>query len=319
MNEFELIRRYFSRASSRGDVVVGVGDDAAVCSIPPDQELVLTTDLLVSGVHFPENATPESIGHKALAVNLSDLAAMGAIPTWFTMTLSLPEVDEAWLEEFASGLYDLAAVSNIALVGGDTVKGPLSVGVQACGLVPAGSAVLRSGAQPGDLIYVTGNLGDAALGLRYETGQADYGSQANKYFVGRLHKPIPRNDVGVSMRGIASSMIDISDGLIADLGHLLEASQVGAEVQLESIPISDFYREHLSDADWGAALTGGDDYELCITVPIEQKDRFEGLSDKWECGAQRIGEIVDRPGLKVLDAYGEQVELGASGFNHFSN
>jgi thiamine-monophosphate kinase len=317
LNEFELIRRYFSRASGRPDVVVGVGDDAAICSVPEHHELVLTTDLLVSGTHFLESATPESIGHKALAVNLSDLAAMAAQPTWFTMTLSIPAVDENWLNKFSSGLYALAETSDIALVGGDTVKGPLSVGIHACGLVPTGCAVLRSGAKPGDSIYVTGSLGDAALGLRYETGAVDYGLQANQFFSDRLDKPTPQNDVGISLSGIATSMIDISDGLISDLGHVLDSSRVGAEIRLESIPLSRFYRERLPDVGWGAALSGGDDYELCFTIAAGQRERLEEASKAWQCGVTCIGEITEQQGLRILDRHGQQVETGISGYDHF--
>ena len=317
MNEFELIRNYFTRAGGRGDVVVGVGDDAAVCSVPENHELVLTTDLLVVGVHFPESASPESIGHKALAVNLSDLAAMGARPAWFTMTLSLPEVNENWLEKFSSGLFALAKANNIALIGGDTVKGPLSVGIQACGLVPTGNAVLRSGAKPGDHIYVTGSLGDAALGLLYKTGKADYGSPANKYFSDQLDTPTPRTDAGTALPGVATSMIDISDGLVSDLGHLLESSDVGAEFRLESIPLSSFYREQLTDVGWAPALAGGDDYELCFTIPREKENEFKGMSKEWESGVSCIGEISEEPGLRILNDSGEPIDLSVSGYDHF--
>lgn len=318
MNEFELIHRYFSRASGRPDVVLGVGDDAAICSVPEHHELVLTTDLLVSGTHFLESAPPESIGHKALAVNLSDLAAMAAWPTWFTMTLSIPAVNANWLDKFSGGLYALAQASGIALVGGDTVKGPLSIGIHACGLVSTGCAVLRSGAKPGDSIYVTGSLGDAALGLRHETGAVDYGHEANQFFSDRLDKPTPRNDVGISLSGIATSMIDISDGLISDLGHVLDSSHVGAEIRLESIPLSRFYREHLPDVGWGAALSGGDDYELCFTIAAGQQDRFEEASKAWQCSVTCIGEITEQQGLRILDRHGQPVDTGISGYNHFS-
>lgn len=318
MNEFELIRAFFTRAEGRDEgVVVGIGDDAAVCTVPADQELVLTTDLLVAGVHFPEHAPAESVGHKALAVNLSDLASMGARPLWFTMNLSLPAVDRTWLEQFSDGLFALADRYRIALVGGDTVRGPLSVGIQACGLVPSGSAVLRSGAQAGDDVYVTGSLGDAALGLRVETGEADYGDEGNRHFLKRLHQPTPRIRIGESLRGMATSMIDVSDGLVADLGRTLHASGVGAEIELELVPLSDRYRQVWRDAGWQPALAGGDDYELCFTAPRTRRAELSEMSRNWECQLSRIGRITESTDFNVLDRAGKPVSIEYPGYDHF--
>jgi thiamine-monophosphate kinase len=320
LNEFELIQRYFRQIGKlRTDVVVGVGDDAAVCKVPENHELVVTTDLLVAGVHFPEDTPAHAIGHKALAVNLSDLAAMGAEPAWFTLTLSLPESNQSWLQDFSLGLSDLANASEVALIGGDTTRGALTIGIQACGFVPTGSAVLRSTARIGDHIFVTGHLGDAATGLLGETGKLELSAEAQKYFSQCLRYPIPRSQEGLALNGVASAMIDVSDGLAADLGHILEASGVGASIQQSRLPISAHYKKLVGQVGTDAVLSGGDDYELCFTVPSARIDNLQKLAADWDCGVTEIGRIESAAGLRVIDEQGGLVDVVRPGYQHFSD
>lgn len=318
MNEFDLIERFFVRPSSRNDVTIGIGDDAAVCAVPENHELVLTTDMLVAGVHFPIETPARAIGHKALAVNLSDLAAMGAEPAWFTMTLCLPETNEVWLQDFSQGLLDLADAYGIALVGGDTVEGPMGIGIQACGFVPVGAAILRSGAKAGDHIFVTGSLGDAALGLSIEQKRLNIDPVHQEYFSKRLNYPVPRVSEGDALRGIASTMIDISDGLVADLGHVLESSEVGASIHLAKLPISTPYRDIVDEVGWDPALSGGDDYELCFTVAPDQVDLLMDMARDWACGVTEIGGIEPESGLRIYDEGANLYQVSYSGFEHFA-
>jgi len=299
--------------------VLGIGDDAAVCTFPDSHELVLTTDLLVAGIHFPQDTPAHAIGHKALAVNLSDLAAMGATPAWFTMTLSLPNANETWLQEFSNGLLELADAYGIVLVGGDTVEGPLSVGIQACGFVPVGAAVLRSGANVGDLVFVTGHLGDAALALAGKIRKSDFNPEHQRYFSQRLDYPTPRVQEGFAVRDIASAMIDISDGLVADLGHVLESSGVGASVRLAAVPISDSYRDIFDDVGWGPALSGGDDYELCFTLSPDYVGRLKEMAADWGCGIAEIGRVEQETGLRVYDQKHHLYQVPRSGYEHFAD
>ncbi len=288
---------------------LGVGDDAALLNIPPGQQLVVTTDILVSGVHFLPDVDPVSLGHKALAVNLSDLAAMGADPAWFTLNLVLPEPDEDWLRGFCDGLYALARRYEIQLVGGDTSRGPLAVAIHACGFVPRGQALTRAGAKPGDRIFVTGTLGDAALALAHSLGerklpQADFAAVQD-----RLDRPMPRIEQGRALRGVATAAIDISDGLVADLGHILEASGVAAEIRLDRIPLSPVYRSHLPVLGWEGALAVGDDYELCFTLPPRVAP---------PCDATEIGAVTAGAGLTIRDADGRAWKPAARGHDHFA-
>ncbi|MFV1997349.1 MAG: thiamine-phosphate kinase [Acidiferrobacterales bacterium] len=318
MNEFDLIEQFFVQPKKRNDVVLGIGDDAAVCTTPDDHELVLTTDLLVAGIHFPEDTPAHAIGYKALAVNLSDLAAMGATPAWFTMTLCLPEARDPWLQEFSKGLLSLADACGITLVGGDTVEGPMSIGIQACGFVPAGTAVLRSGANAGDLIFVTGHLGDAALGLIGKIKKLDFNPEYQRYFSQRLDYPTPRVQEGFAVRDIASAMIDVSDGLVADLGHVLDSSGTGASVRLAAVPISDSYRDIFDDVGWDPALSGGDDYELCFTVSPDHVGRLKDMAADWDCGIAEIGRVEKETGLRVYDQEHHLYQVPRSGYEHFS-
>ena len=313
LNEFEVIRRYFThRSKTTSGIVLGVGDDAAIVRPTPGNDLVVAADMLNAGIHFPDSTEPAAIGHKALAVNLSDLAAMGAKPSWFTLSLSLPVTEEAWLAAFSQGLFDLADESEIALVGGDTVRGPLSIGIQVIGQVPAGAGLRRSGAQPGDKVYVTGTLGDAALALQ----QIKQGATLETELRSRLDFPAPRTRFGLRLLGIANSCIDISDGLAADLGHILEASQVGASLSTASFPFSKYLAALESEHAIRLALSGGDDYELCFTVPDKKTEMIELLSKEIGVPVTCIGKITNEAGLHLSDS---NITLASIGFNHFAD
>jgi len=318
LNEFELITRYFARQPvARPDVALGIGDDAAVLDVPPGQQLVVSTDMLVTGVHFPDNTDAVSIGHKSLAVNLSDLAAMGATPAWYTLNLSLPQTDPAWLEGFCQGMFALALNHNLALVGGDTTRGPLTIGIQIMGLVPHGQALKRAGARSGDRIYVTGLLGEAALGLRAAQGQLKLPDEYLANVLTRLNRPMPRVSAGLGLRGLASACIDISDGLAADLGHILAASAVGARIHLKRLPLSPAYDAAFEQVGWQAALAGGDDYELCFTIPPAQETAFHIASAQFGVPCSYIGDIETEAGLRIVDEQGGLYRSGQAGFDHF--
>lgn len=323
LSEFDIIRRYFAAAGARrGDVAVGVGDDAAVVDVPPDRQLVLAMDTLVSGVHFPEETRAEDIGHKALAVNLSDLAAMGAEPAWATLALTAPRNDPAWLAAFAEGFSALAREAGVQLIGGDTTRGPLTVTVQVHGFVPRGQAVLRSGARPGDVIYVSGSLGDAGLALRrWQQGMVP-SSADERYLATRLNRPVPRLQEGRALRGLASAMIDVSDGLAADLGHILEASGVGATLELDTLPLSPAFQQVCAamGETQGArlALGAGDDYEVCFTVPAARCEQVEREFAACEYACRRIGVIEARTGLRVRQADGSPLLFERGGHDHFA-
>jgi len=317
MTEFELIRRFFARQPvSRADVTAGIGDDAALLRPPAGQLLAVTSDLLVSGVHFLQDVEPHSLGHKALAVNLSDLAAMGAEPAWFLLNLVLPEADAQWLGRFCEGMFDLARAHNVQLVGGDTSRGPLAIGIEAHGFVPEGAALRRSGAKAGDRIYVTGSLGDAAVALLHRLGKQRLSGDDFAAVVERLDRPTPRVREGLALRGLAHSAIDISDGLVADLGHVLEMSRVGARIFLDKIPVSPVCRAHIMKFGWETALAMGDDYELCFTVPPQNIGALEKL--QFGCGLHCIGEIEAEPGLRIMDESGGSYRPAFTGHDHFA-
>jgi thiamine-monophosphate kinase len=318
MGEFELIERYFAAVgATRSDVVLGVGDDAAVLSVPAGEELVACTDTLVAGRHFPDGFEAADIGWRSLAVNLSDLAAMGAAPAWALLALTLPALDEDWLEGFVTGFAALANAHGVALVGGDTTRGPLCMTVQALGTVPRGTALRRRGARAGDLVYVTGWPGDAAAGLALLTGRLS-GSGANRGALeAKFRRPEPRVAFGIRLRGIASACIDVSDGLAADLGHLAAASGVGAVVRAEELPLSRALYTLAGEArarDF--ALGGGDDYELVFTVPPAARPTLARLTAGAGAPACHcIGEIVAGRGVRVV---GERGELPVPrGWDHF--
>lgn len=319
IGEFDLIRRYFTSAAYSPSVKVGVGDDAAVVTPPPATQLAVTTDTLVAGVHFPDSTDPYSVGHKALAVNLSDLAAMGATPAWFTLNLSMPAVDAAWLQAFSAGLFALAHAHSIDLIGGDTTRGPLSITITAHGFVPVEGALLRSGAGVGDRIYVSGILGDAGVALRALEKKLPLDTDYQQHVLAKLNRPIPRVAEGLKLRGLASACIDISDGLVADLGHLLTRSGVGARVDVRRLPVSKVYRS-VFDAvgGWDLALAYGDDYELCFTVPAARQAAFERMAAQFHCGFTHIGDIDAQAGLRLVGDQGQPYTLSRRGFDHFA-
>lgn len=316
VNEFEIIRRYFTRpAAIDSGVVLGVGDDAAIVRIGGDQELVIAADVVNEGIHFPVNTSAQAVGHKALAVNLSDLAAMGADPAWFTMTISLPQADEQWLGQFASGLFNLADQFGISLIGGDTVRGPLSIAINALGRVPVGAALRRSGAVVGDQIFVSGTLGDAACALQQIHHDPDNVDPALRQ---RLDFPTPRVELGRRLRGMANACIDISDGLAADLSHILDASRVGAVLHIDRIPVSAEAASADARASLILAMTGGDDYELCFTVPPVYAETINQVSKEAGVSLTCVGEIVAEPGLIMVDSDNQRVSLGHLGHDHFA-
>ena len=307
--EFDLIKRYFEVHKPRHPFNrLGIGDDCALIALPAGQQLALTADTMVENVHFFADVDPFLLGHKLLAVNLSDLAAMGAEPFAVTLAMTLPRADESWLQAFAAGFMQLARQHQVDLIGGDTTSGPLTLTVQAMGVVPQGKALLRSAAQAGDSIYVTGPLGDAGLGLKIKQGLACTDPELP---LRRFHQPQPRVAEGLALRGIAHACIDISDGLAADLGHILEQSRVGACLDWEQLPLSAQVKEYISQTgDWRLPLTAGDDYELCFTVPAESDQPLPE-------GCRRVGVIEAEPGLRILRR-GRYETMEAKGFEHFS-
>ncbi len=313
-SEFSLIEHYFQRDSRRADVALGVGDDAALLRPPEGQLLAAAVDTLLIGVHFPDGTRPADLGWKALAVNLSDLAAMGAEPAWATLSLSMPAASERWLKEFAEGFFELADSVGIELVGGDTVKGPLAVTVQVHGFVPEDKALTRADARPGDAVYVSGTLGDAAWGLKQALAQ-EIPRNADEYFLReRLDRPSPRIELGMKLRGIASSAIDLSDGLAADLGHIMERSNLGAAIETASLPLSEQLRGVCSEEEGRSlGLNGGDDYELCFTVPQPQQAVFEAIADNLGVTVTRIGEMNNEVGGLRVDG----VVYAPQGYDHF--
>ena len=322
-SEFDLIEILRARcASARADVRVGPGDDAAVLTPPAGHELVATTDTLVEHVHFPIATRPEDIGWKALAVNLSDLAAMGATPAWALLDLTLPSADADFVARFAEGFAALAAQHGVALIGGDTTRGPLTITVSAIGFVPSGRALLRSGARIGDLVFVTGTLGDAAAGLRFPFEglfQSPASADACDALRARLDRPTPRIAAGIVLRGVATSCIDVSDGLVADLGHIARASRVGIEVGATALPASPALLQAF-DAPERTVLqaTGGDDYELAFTLaPKNEAATLRDLA-KSGCGATRIGRVVEGAGARLIDAKGVEIALPRRGWEHFA-
>ncbi|WP_295391734.1 thiamine-phosphate kinase [uncultured Thiodictyon sp.] len=317
--EFALIRAHFAAlGAARSDVLLGVGDDCALLAVPAGQQLAVSIDTLAAGVHFLPDCDPEAIGHKCLAVGLSDLAAMGAEPAWATLALTLPATlpreSPDWLAAFAHGFGRLARAHRVALVGGDTTRGPLSITVQVHGLVPVGAEIRRAGARPGDLVCVSGTLGDAGLALReLLAGQAP--SPARR---ARLERPTPRVALGLALRGLASAMIDCSDGLAADLGHILEASGVGAELDLAALPLEAAVAAAVDlDGDWGLPLAAGDDYELCFCLPPAYLERLPEIAARCGCPLTPIGRILSGPGLVCRAPDGAAVALERVGFDHF--
>ena len=311
--EFDLIARIRARVATRADVVLGIGDDAALLAPPPARQLVVTADTLNDGVHFPRGTSPADVGWKALAVNLSDLASMGAEPAWCTLSLSLPQSDPAWIEGFLDGFLDLAGQHGIALVGGDTTRGPLSIAVTAMGLVEPGRALRRDGARVGDEVWVTGTLGDAAGGLALLDREPVPALRA------RLDRPTPRVAAGRALAGIATACVDVSDGLLADLGHVCARSHVAARIDVDALPASAALREAFGEADRIALqASGGDDYELCFTAPADAGADIGAVSAQLGLRITRIGRIVVGEGVHPVDAKSQPWSSPRRGYDHFA-
>ncbi|MEJ2761533.1 MAG: thiamine-phosphate kinase [Gammaproteobacteria bacterium] len=317
LDEFELIDRFFSRLTGGDDsVICGIGDDAAVLAVPAGRELVVSTDTLVSGVHFFADVRPLDLGYKSLAVNLSDLAAMAAEPRWATLAVTVPAAEEDWLAAFARGFAKLAESFGVRLVGGDLTRGPLSITCQILGTVSAGAAIRRSGARQGDDIHVTGRLGQAALALALlQAGTAAAAIPTS--CLERLLRPVPRVQAGLALRETVTAMIDISDGLAGDLGHILDASGAGAMVELDRLPCGDGEGVVSAEEMLRLSVIGGDDYELCFTAPAGERENIEALAAGMDCPITRIGKIVKGSGVTWVDKEGNAVDLIAESYHHF--
>lgn len=314
MSEFDLIKRHFTRATP--GALLGVGDDCALLQPGAGQALAVSSDMLVSGTHFFADADPYWLGHKTLAVNVSDLAAMGARPRWATLAISLPAANDAWLERFSAGFFALADAHGVELVGGDTTRGPLNLCVTMFGEVPQGLALRRSGAVPGDEVWVSGRLGDAALALAHLQGEIKLSDAEYSACAPALHQPQPRVALGLTLRNVASSAIDVSDGLLADLGHILECSGVAAQLALEAVPVSSVLRRY-PQFERRCALAGGDDYELCFTAPRVRHDAVLEIAARLDLPLSCIGKIVAGQGCVVHDAAGFSINLEGGGYDHF--
>jgi len=317
-SEFEVIQRYFrSLGAARDDVLLGVGDDAALLRVPDAATLVLTTDALVEGVHFLPGAPAESLGHRALAVNLSDIAAMGATPAWMLLSLVMPQAEDAWLQGFCRGLSALALHHNVALVGGNLSRGPLSITVELAGSVPHGQALRRDAGRPGDDLYVSGSVGDAGAGRELLQGRGLAGRPAAQAALQRrFTHPEPRVLLGQRLRGLASACIDVSDGLYEDAGRLLQACRCAAELDAHSLPLSAPLLECAGTAAVQFALTGGEDYELCFTAPPSQAAAIQRLAGELVVPLSRIGRLASGSGLKVKSAAAASITPDST-FDHF--
>ena len=314
IGEFELIERWFTRAPRRA--ALGVGDDCALIAPAPGHELAVSTDLLIEGRHFLSTVDPERLGHKALAVNLSDLAACGASPVAYTLGLALPYVDERFLDGFARGLHALADAHAIDLVGGDTTRGPLAIAITVFGEVPVGTALRRSGARAGDTVWVSGRLGDARLALEAFRGTVDLGHALAR--VRRaMETPDPRVALGVALRGLATSAIDVSDGFIGDLAHVLRASSVGATIDVDALPRSADLRAQPVALQRLCTLAGGDDYELVFTAPAAMAQRVQEAAATGDVAVSAVGRIEAHTGLRLVDARGDEVSERHAAFDHF--
>ena len=305
----------------RNDVILGIGDDAAILDISvhhQHHQLVQSVDTLIAGVHFPIETSPQDIAYKALAVNLSDMAAMGAEPAWFTLAITLPDADESWLKAFSESLSSLAKQYNVQLIGGDTTNGPLCISITINGFVPTGKAITRNNAQITDKIYLSGTIGDSALALAAWQGQCLLRKESVNYLNDKLNRPRPQVELGILLREYASSCIDISDGLIADLEHITDNSNVGATIILEKIPLSKEFKLNLTDDALivPLILAGGDDYELCFTIPAAKQAKFEHVAKENKFSVTYIGEIEPAKGVRCLFKNTE-IEIQASGYKHF--
>lgn len=319
-NEFEVIEKYFTFPDCRDDVVLAGGDDCASVAVPENKLLMITTDTLIAGVHFPEQTAAEDIAYKAVMVNLSDLAAMGAMPAWITLAITLPEIDEDWLSRFSSSLSQVLQRFNVSLIGGDTTKGHLSITVQAMGLCDEGRMLRRSQARAGDSIFVTGYLGDAAIGLTAVLNNLDDAKLSS--CINRLNRPEARVDFAQELVLYSSCAIDISDGLVADLGHIIHASSCGARVKLSGVPVSSAAQYYFANycksiIDWPMLLSAGDDYELCFTVNTSNDHAVKELAKKHQLQVTRIGEITESQELIILNDENQSMSFDGTGYKHF--
>ena len=320
MSEFDLINQYFKTASiKRNDVVLGIGDDCALLSPPPGKQLAVSTDTLISGVHFPETTKAEDIGYKSLAVNLSDLAAMGAEPAWVSLAISLPELDHAWLKNFMSGFTELAQQYNVCLIGGDTTRGPLSITISVTGFVSPDAVLKRSSAKAGDAIFVTGTLGDARLGLEAILNKSMIDKNL-AFCIRRLNRPTA-NILAGQLLGEFSDIaaIDISDGLLSDLGHICTSSETGAQINLSSLPLSNELSNYYHQKpDWKKVLNAGDDYELCFCCSQKQVKTLLEKFAKQSIKITQIGKITEAKGIQCLLENGAILDITQDGYNHFA-
>jgi thiamine-monophosphate kinase len=320
LSEFELITRYFTRPLRRDSrAVLGVGDDCALLNLLPEMELAVSSDMLVEGRHFLPGADPAKLGHKCLAVNLSDLAAMGAKPMAFTLALSLPEANSGWLEQFSKGLFKLADEHCCELIGGDTTRGPLNICITIFGELPRGQALRRDAAKVGDDIWVSGTLGEARLALAGLRGEIVLNAAAIEAAAVRMDEPTPRVALGIALRGIAHAAIDVSDGLIGDLGHILERSNVGATLNTDSLPAGPTLQRYSPDNRLRFSLSGGDDYELCFTAPSMQRLDVAVAALAGATPVARIGRIDSNIGLRLTDGAGTPLNLPPDSFDHFKS
>jgi thiamine-monophosphate kinase len=320
MKEFELINRFFTgRGITRRDVDIGIGDDCALVTVPEGCQLAVTTDTLVEGVHFFSDISPKALGHRVLAVNLSDLAAMGAEPAWISIGLTLPNVDETWMEQFTQGMHDIAEYYNVQLIGGDTTQGPLTITVCAKGIVPKGKALTRSGAKVGDWLFVTGDLGDAALAIEARTQGWELSDDDRRYVQKKFDYPAPQVAAGQVLRGLANSAIDISDGLLADLSHILTHSGVGATIHADKVPLSNALK-NLPDEEVRLmlAMAYGDDYQLLFTVSDSNRVAVERRLAEYGVTPTCIGQINANAGDISLLYKDKPWPFPATGFEHFS-
>lgn len=320
MGEFDLINSYFKRPTRRA--VLGGGDDCALLALSAGHQWAISTDMLVEGRHFLSTVDPKLLGHKALAVNLSDLAACGAKPVAFTLALALPRADPQWAERFSNGLYEEAETHSCELIGGDTTQGPLNICITVFGEVPAGKALLRQAAEPGDDIYISGQVGDARMALEVFRGQLQISGEAFARCRARMEQPSPRVALGMALRDIAHAAIDLSDGLLGDLGHILNRSGYGAQIETRWLEGSAATSDDLLSLSWNRrldmALAGGDDYELLFTAPRAMRERIHAASHDCGVPVTCIGEITEQPGLRVLDPQGQPLLRRFASFDHFA-
>lgn len=322
LSEFNLIQNYFIRNQDKNPdprVALGIGDDCALLQTTPGTQLAISSDMLVSGRHFFSDVDPYTLGHKCLAVNLSDLAAMGARPLAFTLAIALPDADPNWLSAFSQGMFALADQHHCRLIGGDTTKGPLTISITIFGELAPNTALRRDAAKLGDDIWISGSLGDARLALAAYRSELNLDPTQHLQAAQRMHQPTPRIALGIALRGIAHAALDISDGLSGDLGHILTASRVGAQINVDSLPVGEVLQSQAQARRREFCLNGGDDYELCFTAPAEKREAIIQAGIISQTPLTRVGRIEAELGLRLIDAEGKTVELSLRSFDHFSS